>query len=690
MKKKHRRLEPIAAEGELAIIAGRGEAVAITAAETVGDTPGKPTIKANSYNGGPIRVGAYKEPIVIDLDHLQGLGKEHPIYREHNRSRILGSGSTSRNGNSLFTDGRLTNESDDVSEVVRLGKENFPFEASVGVQPLGLVRLAKGQSEIVNGQTVNGPMLIARPSKLKETSLVNHGADDTTSLHVAASLPDGSSSMNKKLRAWIEAKGFQLDSLEDGQVAVLQAAFDAEQSKQSGDSGTASVDAVLQAARDKEARQAAYGRIIASAIDRGMATETAEKLVQAATNDGLTETEFELQVLRATRHEGSSRANSQHGNDSPEIIEAAFARSIGDADLEANYKPEILEASERQFKHGLSMVELMMLSARRNGFRDISHRDLRPLLKAAFAPVQAAGASTYDLGGVLSNVASKMVKAGFESVEQVWRMVSAIGSVNDFKEMKSYSLTGDFKYKEVAKGGELTHAKMGEEEYSNRAKTYGRLFAITRQDLINDDLGAFNRVRRLMGRGAATSFNEIFWTEFLAAVTTFFTTGRGNYFEGASSALDVDSLSTAFTMFESQTDPDGNPLGLSPGVLVVPTALKIAGNRLVNDPEIRVNGASAKTTYTTSNPHAGKVELAASTYLNNANIPNGSATHWFLTADPMDMPLIETVFLFGRQTPVIESTDADFDTLGIQMRGYHDFGCAKQEYRAGVRSKGAA
>ncbi len=627
-------------------------------------------------------------PVVIDLDHLQGLDRDHAIYRDHDRNRILGSGQTTRVGNSLQTTGSLTNDTADVAEVVRLGKANFPFEASVGAQPLGLIRLAKGKTEFVNGQTVTGPLYIARPAKLKETSLVNHGADDSTSLHIAATFPLKELSMG--FEAWLTAKGFIKAELSESQLASFQAMFDAELKNDSKEKSTPSVDAVLQAARDREKRQSSYGRIIASAMDRGMDTDTAEKLVAAATNDNLSETDFELTVLRATRHEGSSRAASSHGSDNPEIIEAAIARSIGYSEIEKAYKPEVLEASERQFKHGMSLVELMMMAARRNGHRDISHRDVRGLLQAAFARVQASGPSTYSLGGVLSNVANEMIRAGFDSVESEWRKVSAITPVNDLKEMKSYSLTGDFTYQEVGKGGELTHATMGEEEYSNRAKTYGRLFAITRTDIINDDLGAFNRVRTLLGRGAALAFNKIFWTEWLANVSTFYTSGRGNYFEGATSVLDVDSLSTAFGMFETQTDPDGNPLGLSPAVLVVPSALKIKANSLTRDPEIRIDGASAKTTYSISNPHAGKVEVASSAYLNNANIPNGSATHWWLAADPLDMPVIETVFLYGRQQPFIESADADFDTLGVQLRGYHDFGVNKQEHRAAVRSKGAA
>jgi hypothetical protein len=52
--------------------------------------------------------------------------------------------------------------------------------------------------------------------------------------------------------------------------------------------------------------------------------------------------------------------------------------------------------------------------------------------------------------------------------------------------------------------------------------------------------------------------------------------------------------------------------------------------------------------------------------------------------------MIEVVFLNGQQTPTIEDADADFNTLGVQMRGYFDFGVNKQEYRAAIKSKGAA
>ena len=41
--------------------------------------------------------------------------------------------------------------------------------------------------------------------------------------------------------------------------------------------------------------------------------------------------------------------------------------------------------------------------------------------------------------------------------------------------------------------------------------------------------------------------------------------------------------------------------------------------------------------------------------------------------------MIEVAFLNGQESPTIETADADFNMLGIQMRGYHDFGVNLQE-----------
>jgi len=74
----------------------------------------------------------------------------------------------------------------------------------------------------------------------------------------------------------------------------------------------------------------------------------------------------------------------------------------------------------------------------------------------------------------------------------------------------------------------------------------------------------------------------------------------------------------------------------------------------------------------------------------HANVVAGSGAPFYLLIDPakggQDMAVMEVAFLDGRDSPVVESAEADFNKLGIQMRSYHDWGCAKAEYRGGVKS----
>lgn len=76
--------------------------------------------------------------------------------------------------------------------------------------------------------------------------------------------------------------------------------------------------------------------------------------------------------------------------------------------------------------------------------------------------------------------------------------------------------------------------------------------------------------------------------------------------------------------------------------------------------------------------------------LSDSTIPGFSATAWFLLRNPALGAAIVISLLNGIAAPTVESADADFDTLGIQFRGFHDFGCDLAEYLAGVKVKGAA
>ena len=160
--------------------------------------------------------------------------------------------------------------------------------------------------------------------------------------------------------------------------------------------------------------------------------------------------------------------------------------------------------------------------------------------------------------------------------------------------------------------------------------------------------------------------------------------------EGATYALAVDgtAIGVAEKTFVDLSDSDGHPLGVTPDVLLMPTALGTTGRKLYVSQEIR--DTTASTTYATENLYHNRFKPLVSAYLGADVLGSGigSDTAWWLIASPANLPVMEVAFLDGIQTPTVESSDADFSVLGIELRGYHDFGVAKAEWRAGVKADG--
>ncbi|HID22322.1 MAG TPA: hypothetical protein EYP14_07965 [Planctomycetaceae bacterium] len=369
------------------------------------------------------------------------------------------------------------------------------------------------------------------------------------------------------------------------------------------------------------------------------------------------------------------------------MIEAACLLTGRVEKIEAMFDGPTLDVATERFRGGIGLQELLLEAAWANGYTGRNFRDSRAVLRFAFNPTLEAGFSTVDIGGILSNVANKFLLDGFFSVERTWRNITAVRNVSDFKTVTSYRLLGKDQYEQVSPGGELKHGTLGEEKYENKADTYGLVLAIDRRDIINDDLDAITTVPRKLGRGSGLKINDVFWSTFLAN-STFFTATNNNYIEGANTALSINGLTDGEVTFMNQVDSDGKPIGIMPAILLVPPALSAIGSQLFNSTELR--DTTANTRYSVSNPHQGKFRVEVSRYQSNAQYTGNSDKAWYLLAEPTDLPVIEVAFLNGQESPTIETAEADFNKLGVQMRGYHDFGVALQDPRGGIKAKGEA
>ena len=667
-------------------VGGDGSATLEAAAPAEDGKPALPRFSLRAYNGGYLEIG-WGAPVVVDLAGMKISDKSRPILKDHLAAQVVGhTDKVTSDGRKLVVGGIVSGTGPAAVEVVANAKNGFPWQASIGCRVMEARFLDEKQTVECNGRTFKGPAYYVSKSALQEVSFVSLGGDDSTSALVAARNLNQSNkehTMDNAFKLWLKAAGHSDQEIADmgaeqdsATVKALHAAWEASKTpapkqEQTGDTIAA-----------ERARQAAETDRIADI--RAKATGF-PKIEAQAIRDGWTAERTELAVLRASRPQAANILTGAGvpAATSPKVIEAAACMALGlkGDHITKGFDEATLEAASKLRHIGLQDILLMAAAASGYSARPGAIRaDLQGVLRAAF--------SGSEISGILSATANKFIVESYQAVEQVWRQIAAIRPARDFKTMTSYRLTGNLQYEKVGATGEIKHGTLTEDTYTNKVDTHAKMLAISRQDIINDDLGALQKVPSMLGRGAGLQLNEVFWTEFLADFASFWTTGRGNYMEGAGTVLAIDQLTALELLFLNQTDSNGKPLGITPRFLLTPNALSVKAAEICNSTEVRDTTASTK--IGTSNPHAGKFTPIRSSYLHNSKMAGGySTTAWYLLADPRDLAVIEVAFLNGIETPTIESSDADFDTLGIQMRGFHDFGVKKQEYRAGARSKGA-
>ena len=637
----------------------------------------------NAYNGGALQVNRWDNPVVIDLKGLQ-FARSITANLHHMQEMIVGHVTEKAKTDAELTLGGVVSGTGEAAKEFMGNADNgYPWQASVEVQPLQILEVKAGDSVTVNGQQFSGPVSVAKKSKLYGVAFLPRGADEGTSVSLAASGANKQEfNMDPKFKAWIEAMGFDPADLSDKQIESLEAQYKGLHSKPADKPKEPStLDEVLAAQKKENERREKIAEITARALQSSPNhTSAIEVLARQADEEKWDAGKYELELYRAKDPSSATfrpRPSGQRGV-SGDVIEAAICKFARMPNIEGHFDERTLDACDKAFPRGICIRQAMMIAAESRGVRIHDPTDLEGMLMAAFPDrrerresrmIQASGFSTISIPGILSNVANKFSAQGFMSVEQSWRQIAKIRSVNDFKAISSYAITGSLESEKLGPTGEIKHGQLGEESYSNRADTYAKMLAITRQDIVNDDLNKLADVPRMLGRGQALKLNTVFWTEFLD-----------------DSLLNLAGLANATTLFDMQTDPDGKPLGVSPAIVLVPPQLYPAAFTLLMSDTLNLATSTAASTGTKS-PWTGMFRLVKSVYLPRIGSTAGQKA-WYLLADPNDLAVIEVAFLFGRDVPFIETADADFDSLGIQMRTYHDFGVAKQEYRAGVKEKG--
>jgi len=624
MSNKQRKFEKHAESQSLAFQAE----FAISAAEVSGDAqPRTPTFTIDAYSGTAIRQGWSRAPMVVDLAGMQA-GDVLPILYSHDADPygggpldgVMGQSTVvSNNGRSLSLSGEMLGEGPTYDRVMRLSRKGMKFQASIGADIHRSEFVEAGNKITVNGQEFSGPLSVVRASSLREVSIVLMGADKNTATSIAAT----------------------------------QEVDMADTANQTPDETKVSAEAPAPVAVETPKPAA-----VEATKEPNMADFKAELLkeIKAELLDG----------LRASR----PAAPAVHVVAKPDVndvkaVTAALCMAGGLSTVEKDFDERTLEAAHKRSR-SIGVQEVLIEAAKANGYDGparIRDGNLREVIKAAFA--------THAISNVLSATYGKFLLNGYLAVESTWDMISSVRSVSDFKTVTGVRVNGGFDFEEVAGDGELKSADASDETRTIKAKTYGRISSLTRQDIINDDLGALTILPTRLGRGAALKLNSVFWSEFESSNATFYSKETA----AAGNALSLSSLKTATTSYRKLTDPDGKPLGVTPRMLLVSPENEITAAELMSG-SLLITGENS--TRANVNVLAGRYQVVSSSYLS-------SASTWWLVANPADLPAMEVAFLNGVRVPTVEQAEADFAVLGVQMRGYFDFGVAKAEGRGAYR-----
>ena len=655
----------------LRIVCDDASSINLQAAEAAEE--GKPALRKFSmvaYTGGAMRLGGWPYPVVVDLAGMRVTRKSRPILKDHDRASIVGHTDDIMVGDSrLEVAGVISGVGNTAQEVIATSENGFPWQASLGANADKVVFIPEGKTATANSREFKGPVYIARKSTLGEVSFVALGADDDTEARIAA----GQSGDDEDLDS--EQPDDDTTESDDSEIDPVNASLDmGSKPKRPVTSGVVSKMRIEAAAESK--RIAGIRKVCAGKHP---------EIEARALEEGWSVTKTELAVLRIERPKAPDQQASQPMY-RREVLEAACCLSVGldETKLLKAYGERTLNAAD-PLRH-IGLRELVAECARLEGF------DVPRVFGDGTATIRA-GFSTMSLPGILENVMNKTLLSAYESTPIAAFDLCSIGTVSDFKEISRYRLLGTGGFEKVAPDGELKHGKLSDQKYSNKADTYGQILALTRHDIINDDLNAFMDIPRQMGRSGAESIDELFFT-LLLKNTAFFSSANGNLLQGPDTKFGPESLTIAKTTFRKQKAGPSNkakdqkPINIRPEFLVVPVELETDAELLMGSAQLMIDAQGTPTKIPVDNPHRNKYRVISTPHLSDSYYQGASGSAWYLFANPNVLPAFEIVFLNGRRTPVIERVEMPANTLGMGFRSYIDFGVNSQDPRAAVKVTG--
>jgi hypothetical protein len=284
--------------------------------------------------------------------------------------------------------------------------------------------------------------------------------------------------------------------------------------------------------------------------------------------------------------------------------------------------------------------------------------------------------STSDFPNLLQSTGNRVLQNAYQVAQTPLMQLAKRRDAVDFRALSTIKLSEMPRLSQVKEGGEVTRGARSESVESFKLGTYAKIFSLTRQAFINDDLGAFADSNAAFGRAAAQTEADLLVGLLtanagngvnLADGSPLYGTGatRGNK-SATGDAITIASLNAARAALRLTKDIDGKtPINVTPKHLVVGPAKETEAEQFLSTTLYPNQNSSV-------NPFAGKILVSVD--------PRLTGNAWRLFADPAEVATIMVAFLNGAEGPIVE-TQLGWEVLGLEVRAVLDFGCGVNDFR---------
>lgn len=290
--------------------------------------------------------------------------------------------------------------------------------------------------------------------------------------------------------------------------------------------------------------------------------------------------------------------------------------------------------------------------------------------------VREALTGTGAFPGILSNVAHKSMAQAYQSAPTTYQLWTAQGSNSDFKDATRYRLGEADTLEKLNESGEFKAGGVAEGAAKTSIATYGRMFSLTRQAIINDDMGALQQLPAIYGAAARRMINKMVYKMLqgnpkVEGAVLF----HADHKNLCAEDISIEGLAKMKAAMAKQKNIKGEEyLNIQPAFLICPVELEVQAAQLISS-VVDPTKANA-----TPNPFANKMTVISEPELEDAKA-------FYLAAAAGIAPTIEVTSLNGNLTPTMERAE-QFDTLGIKWRIYMDVGVNLLDYRGIQKSTG--